>query len=128
MDPASLSLVAVALLATKFGEGLATQAGQNAWMKIQGITRAVRERLNRSDTQRAALAELDARPEDEGTRSVVAEQLRNELENDADFAARIEALVTAARRDPGAQTLIAHASGNAKQAIIRGDNFGSITF
>ncbi|MDC2961313.1 hypothetical protein PO587_43505 [Streptomyces gilvifuscus] len=127
MDPASLSLVAVTLLATKFGEGFAAQAGEGAWRKILSITQAVRERLSRSDAQRAALAELDAHPRDEGTQSAVAAHLRHELETDKDFAARVEALVTAARRDPAAQTLINHASGNAKQAIIGGDNFGPIT-
>ncbi|MCD7440468.1 hypothetical protein K4B79_19855 [Streptomyces lincolnensis] len=128
MDPASLSLLAVTLLATKFGEGIAVQAGQNAWAKIQGVTQAVRERLSRSEPQREALAQLDASPEDKDRRAAVAAHLRHELEHDEEFAATIEALVASADREPGAQTLIATARDNARQAVIGRDNFGPITF
>ncbi|MEU7061564.1 hypothetical protein [Streptomyces sp. NPDC046197] len=128
MDPASLSLLAVTLLATKFGEGLAVQAGQNAWAKVQGVTQAVRERLSRSEPQREALAQLDASPEDQDRRAAVVAHLRHELESDEEFAATIEDLVASADRDPGARTLIATARDNAKQAVIGRDNLGPITF
>lgn len=128
MDPATLSTVAVALMATKFGEGAASEAGKNAWLKIQSVAHAIRERLGRSDAQRAALAELEASPADENRRSAVAAHLRHELENDPDFAATIDSLVTAAQCDPATQTLIAHASDNAKQVNISGHNSGPISF
>ncbi|MEU7365989.1 hypothetical protein AB0B92_10420 [Streptomyces hygroscopicus] len=127
MDPATLSAVAVALVASKFGEGAATEAGKAAWLKIQSVAHAVRQRFGRSDVQSAALAELEASPGDEGTRATVAGHLRHELESDAEFAATLEALVTAAQSDPATQTLIAHASGNARQVNISGNNSGPIS-
>ncbi|MGW4567286.1 hypothetical protein ACWEN3_34495 [Streptomyces sp. NPDC004561] len=122
-----MSAVAVALVATKFGEGAATEAGKAAWLKIQSVAHVVRQRFGRSDTQSAALAELEASPGDEGTRATVASHLRHELESDAEFAATLEALVTAAQSDPATQTLIAHASGNARQVNISGNNSGPIS-
>lgn len=128
MDPATLSAVAVALVATKFGEGAAMEAGKAAWLKIQSVAQAVRQRFGRSDAQSAALAELEASPGDEDMRATVAGHLRHELESDAEFAATLEALVTAAQSDPATQTLIAHASGNAKQVNVSGNNSGPISF
>ncbi|MCX4920083.1 hypothetical protein [Streptomyces sp. NBC_00687] len=127
MDPATLSTVAVALIATKFGEGAATEAGSAAWQKIQSVAQAVRQRFGRSQAQSVALAELEASPGDVGARATVADQLRHEVESDSEFAAALEALVTAAQRDPVTQTLIAHASGNARQVNISGSNSGPIS-
>ncbi|MGW1781903.1 hypothetical protein ACWCQQ_22570 [Streptomyces sp. NPDC002143] len=128
MDPATLGVVAAALVATKFGEGFASEAGRSTWVKIQGVAQAVRERLGRSDSHRAALAELDANPEDADRRAAVAVQVQREAESDPEFAARLFTLVGDARTDTGAQTLIAHASGNAQQINIAGNSVGPITF
>jgi len=128
MDPATLGVVAAALVATKFGEGFASEAGRSAWLKIQQVTQAVRERLGRSAAQQAALAELDESPDDLDRRSVVAAHVQREAESDPEFAARLEALVRDASSDEAARTLIAHASGNAKQINIAGNNAGPITF
>lgn len=128
MDPATLSAVAVALVASKFGEGAASEAGRAAWVKVQDVAHALRQRFARSATQSAALGELEANPGDEGARAAVAGHLRHELENDAEFAATLRALVTAAERDPVTQTLIAHASGDARQVNISGNNSGPISF
>ncbi|MFD7677103.1 hypothetical protein [Streptomyces sp. NPDC060187] len=127
MDPATLSTVAVALIATKFGEGAATEAGNAAWLKIQSVAKAVRQRFGRSQASSVALAELEARPGDVVTRATVVGHLRHEVESDAEFAAALEALVTAAQCDPATQTLIAHASGNARQVNISGSNSGPIS-
>lgn len=128
MDPATLGAIAATLVATKFGEGFASEAGRSSWLKIQEIAQVIRARLGRSDAQRDALAELDGNPDDADRRSVVAAQVQREAESDPEFAERLNTLMQEALTDEAARTLIAHASGNAKQINIAGNNAGPITF
>ncbi|MGH1552082.1 hypothetical protein ACRAWF_07745 [Streptomyces sp. L7] len=115
------------MVATKFERASPPRAGRSAWLKIQQVAQAIRERLGRSAAQQAALAELDESPDDLDRRSVVAAHVRREAESDPEFAARLDALVRDASTDEAARTLIAHASGNAKQINIAGNNAGPIT-
>jgi hypothetical protein len=80
------------------------------------------------DEQQRALAELEASPDDPAKRAVVTEYVRRDVETDAEFAARLASLVAAAQSHNTGPTLIAQATGNAKQANFGEDNFGSITF
>jgi hypothetical protein len=128
MDPISLSVAAVALLVTSFGTGLAQEAGKSAWEAVEKVGRIVSARLNRSDAQHQALAELQASPGDPTKRAAVAGFVRGDLEADPEFAALLASLVAEVQTDVAGRTLIATATGNAKQANIGGDNFGPITF
>lgn len=128
MDPATLSVAAVALLVTGLGTGFAQEAGKSAWEAVQRVGHAVAARLGRHDEQRRALAELEASPDDPAKRAVVTEYVRRDVEADAEFAACLGSLVAAVQSHDTGRTLIAQATGNAKQANVGGDNFGPITF
>jgi hypothetical protein len=128
MDPATLSAAAVALLATGFGTGFAQQAGTSAWEAIQRVGHAIAVRLGRHDEQRHALAALEASPDDPAKRAAVSEYVRRDIEADEEFATRLGSLVAAVQSHDVGRSLIAQATGNAKQANIAGDNFGPITF
>jgi hypothetical protein len=128
MDPVSLSVAAVALLTTGFGTGFAQEAGKSAWEAVQRVGRIVSARLGRGDDQRRALDELRASPDDPAKRAVVAEYIRHDLETDTEFAALLSSLVAEVQSHETGRTLIAHATGSAKQVNVAGDNFGPITF
>jgi hypothetical protein len=128
MDPATLSVAAVALLATGYGTGFAQEAGKSTWEAGQKACRTIAARLGRHDEQRRALAELEASPHDPARRAAVAEYVRRDVETDAEFAARLASLMAAVQSDDTGRSLIAQAMDNAKQVNVSGSNFGSITF
>jgi hypothetical protein len=128
MDPVTLSAAAVALLVSSFGSGFAQEAGKTTWEAIQNVGRAVVARLSRRDEPQRALADLEASPNDSVKRAAVTEYLRRDIEADDEFAARLAALVEAVQSHSEGRTLIAQATGDARQANFAGDNFGSITF
>jgi hypothetical protein len=128
MDPASVSAAAVALLAASFGTGFAQQAGTSAWDAIQKVGHAIAGRLGAQAGQRRALGELEASPDDPAKRAVVAECVRRSMEADEEFAAELASLMAAVQSHDAGRSLIAQATGNAKQANIAGSNFGPITF
>ena len=128
MDPATLSITAVALVGTSFGTGFGKEAGKNAWEAIKKVTGTVVDRLSIHDHGRRVLAELEASPDDPAKRAVVVDYLRRDIEADEEFAAQLGRLVTAVQSSEEGRTLIAHATGEAKQVNVVGDNFGSINF
>lgn len=128
MDPVTLSVAAVALLTTNFGSGFAQEAGKSTWEAIQKVSKAVMAKLGRHDERRRALAELQAAPDDPVKRAAVAEYIRCDIEEDKEFATHLASLVDAVKSNEAGRTLIAQATGNAKQANFTGDNFGPITF
>jgi hypothetical protein len=128
MDPVTLSAAAVVLLATSFGTGFAQEAGKSTWDAIQNVGRSIRARLGRDDERRRALAELEASPDDPAKRAAVAEYVCHDIEADKEFAEHIASLVSAVQSHDSGRTLIAQATGGAKQANVAGDNFGPITF
>lgn len=128
MDPVTLSAAAVALLVTSLGSGFAQEAGKSAWEAIQNVGLSVTARLGRRDEPQRALAELEASPNDPVKRATVTEYVRRDIEADGEFAARLAALVDAVQSHSAGRTLIAQATGDARQANFAGDNFGSIKF
>ncbi len=128
MDPATLSTAAVALVGTSFGTGFGKEAGKNAWEAVKKVAGAVMDRLSTHEHGRRVLAELEASPDDPVKRAVVADYLRRDIEADKEFAARLGWLVTAVQSSEEGRTLIAYATGEAKQVNVSGDNFGPITF
>ncbi|WP_330230971.1 hypothetical protein OHA40_34450 [Nocardia sp. NBC_00508] len=125
MDPVSVGLAAAVLLASKFGEGFAQDAGTSGWNAVNRL-RAVIARKFRGDAEtESAVAALEASPV-EANRSDVAMRITAAARSDVVFAAEIERLVSLASEDRGVNSFVAQAFDNAKQANIRGDNFGSI--
>lgn len=128
MDPDTLSAAVVALLATSFGTGFGQEAGKSVWESVKKVARTVADRLSRHDPGRRVLAELEACPDDPMKRAALVDYLRRDIEADEEFAAYLGILVTTVQSYAAGRTLVARATGQAKQVNVAGDNFGSITF
>ncbi|MEU0504471.1 hypothetical protein [Nocardia sp. NPDC005998] len=125
MEPVSLGLAAAALLASKFGEDMAKNAGDSAWAAVTKLAEMVTAKFRHDPQTRSAITALvDDSASD--SRAVVADRIESAARLDPEFARAIGELVTTARRDPGLDLFVAHAYDDAKQVNIRGDNTGTI--
>jgi uncharacterized protein (UPF0210 family) len=127
VDPISLGVAAAALLASKFGEGLAKDAGSSSWHAITRLGELITEKFGHNSETPSALAELERDPSPEN-QAAVAEVIDAAALSDPGFAGALRQLVTAARVDQKVDTIIANAYDNAKQTIIGGDVTGDIHF
>jgi hypothetical protein len=125
VDPVSLGVAAAALLASKFGEELAKNAGSSSWRAVRHLREVIAEKLGHRPETPTALAALAERPtpQDQAT---ATELVASAARSDPDFAREVERLVTTARQDRIIEAFIANAYDNAKQVNIRGDNTGTI--
>lgn len=123
MDPVSLGIAAAALLASKFGEELAKDAGASASRAVARLRELVTARFREEPE---TLTALTTSAETAQARAVVAERVGAVAGHDPGFAGDVERLVTAARRDRAAEVFVAQAFDDAKQVNIRGDNTGTI--
>ncbi|GAB2510794.1 hypothetical protein [Nocardia heshunensis] len=126
MEPVSLGIAAAALLASKFGEGLAKDAGSGAWTAIGHLRDLIVAKLRReveTDTASAALIEGVMTTQ---SQALVAERIASEARTDPGFARELDRLIAAARLDTEVDLFVAHAYDNARQVNIRGDNTGTI--
>lgn len=125
VDPVSLGIAAAALLASKFGEGFAKDAGASSWHAVSRLREVIAEKLGHwSETHAApvALAETPALPDQTAAAELIAAAARS----DPGFAREVERLVATARQDRAVEAYVAHAYDSAKQINIRGDNIGTI--
>jgi hypothetical protein len=128
MDPVTLGVAAAALLISKFGEGFAKDAGSAAWSGLSRLHELVISKFRGNPEAKRALELATASPpQDDVSRSALAEQITAAAVDDPRFYDSLAELVQEARRDPAAQTVIAQATGHAKQVNIAGDNHGGIT-
>jgi hypothetical protein len=127
MDPVTLGLAAAALLASKFGEGFAKDAGSSAWNGVKRLRDTVAAKFKGQPDAENTLQRALADPYDTELRDVLAERITAAAADDAEFRSSLAEIVRQARRDPGAQTVIAQATDHAKQVNIAGDNHGGIT-
>lgn len=127
MDPVSIGIAAAALLAGKFGENFAGEAGKAAWQSVKRLRDLVARKFKGDDITETAIQRLTANPADSGPQAAVAERITEAARADAGFAAELEGLVATARRHPGTNALIAQAFDSAKQVNIGGDNFGPLS-
>jgi hypothetical protein len=127
MDPVSLGVAAAALLAAKFGEGLAKSAGESAWDAVKRLKALVVARLGTDAAAHQAVSALAETPSPQ-TQADVADRITAAARADSGFAAELAQLVSLARRDQTVDGFVAAAFDQAKQANIRGDNFGAISF
>ncbi|MEV6554864.1 hypothetical protein AB0M22_04020 [Nocardia sp. NPDC051756] len=123
MDPVSLGIAAAALLASKFGEELARDAGGSAWRAVGRLRELVTSRFRDEPETHTALT---TSVETAQARSVVADRISAVARHDPGFAGEVERLVTAARQDRTAEVFVAQAFDDAKQVNIHGDNSGTI--
>ncbi|MDQ7802690.1 hypothetical protein Q5425_03040 [Amycolatopsis sp. A133] len=127
MDPVTLGLAAAALLASKFGEGFAKDAGSAAWNGVTRLRDAVAAKFKGKPDDETALQQALADPHDVELRDSLAKRITAAATDDDGFRTSLVELVGQVRRDPDAQTVIAQATGQAKQVNIAGDNHGGIT-
>lgn len=125
MEPVSLGIAAAALLASKFGEGFAKDAGESTWNAVKRLREVVAAKLGQRLEPDSTATELAATPR-ELDLSTVAAQITEAAAADSSFAAEVERLVTTARRDRSADAFVAQAFDQARQVNIRGDNTGTI--
>lgn len=123
----TLGLAAAALLASKFGEGFAKDAGSAAWNGVKRLRDAVAAKFKGQPDAETTLQRALAEPHDMGRRQALAERITAAAADDAEFSAALAEVVGQARRDPSAQTVIAQATEQAKQVNIAGDNHGGIS-
>jgi hypothetical protein len=128
MDPVTLGLAAASLLAAKFGEGFAKDAGSAAWSGAKRLRDTVAAKFKGQPTAESALQLATANPEDTGLRDALAERITAAAAADPAFHDSLVRLVDQARNERAGQILIAQATEHAKQVNIAGDNHGSITF
>ncbi len=120
MDPASLGVAAASLLAAKFGEGFAKDAGESTWNVVKRLQEVVEARLRKYPETDTATTTLATPLEDTAARLTAAIRI------DPLFAAQVEQLIVAAQRDRATGIFVAQALDHARQINIRGDNAGTI--
>lgn len=125
VEPVSLGIAAAALLASKFGEGLAKDAGSSSWRALTHLREFIGEKFGRGPETTTALAELERDPTPEN-QVAAAEVITAAARTDPGFAVALQQLVDAARQDTTIDMFVAHAYDQAKQVNIRGDNTGTI--
>ncbi len=127
VDPVSLSVAATALLASKFGEGFAKDAGSSSWHAVGRLREVIARKLGHGSEISTAVAGLDENTTPQ-LRAGAAELIASAIESDPGFAHEVQLLVATARQDRKAETFIANAYDNAKQLNIHGGNSGTINF
>lgn len=125
MEPVSLGIAAAALLAAKFGEGFAKDAGESAWSAVRRLREVVAGKLHEDPESGGTTAVVVTSPTVADT-SAVAARITAAAAADPRFAAEVERLVAAARQDGTAEVFVAQAFDQARQVNIRGDNTGTI--
>lgn len=127
VDPVSLGIAAAALLASKFGEKLAEDAGSSSWQAAGRLRDVIAKKLGRGPETSAALAHFVRNPTPEN-QAVTAELIASAARSEPDFAHEVQRLMATARQDQVIEAYVANAYNEAKQLNIRGDNTGTINF
>ncbi|MCX4094431.1 hypothetical protein [Nocardia sp. alder85J] len=127
MDPVTLGVAAAALLASKFGEGLAKDAGSSTWHAVTGLRELIGDKFGHGRETPAALLELTdgASPEKQ---TAAAEVIAAAVRTDPGFAEALHRLVDIVREDKKVDVFVARAYDQAKQLNIQGGNTGTINF
>jgi hypothetical protein len=125
MDPVSLGLAAAALLASRFGEEVATVAATNSLRAVSRLREAVVSKFGRVPEAGTAIASLDENATVQD-RAAAAEWITSAAASDSGFAAELQHLIATARQDQLIEAFVAQAFDDAKQVNIRGDNAGTI--
>ena len=124
MEPVSLGIAAAALLASKFGEGFAGDAGESTWKAVQRLRGVVAAKFHDHGSGTTSTAVATTSSAEDTT--AVAARITAAAEADPRFAAEIERLVAAACQDRAIDLFVAQAFDQARQVNIRGDHTGTI--
>ena len=128
MDLVTVGLAAAALLATKFGEGFAKDAGETTWESVRRLSEIVFEKFKGDPNKELALSRVKSASPGEAVTRELGQYIEAEARMDPRFASQVTQLVEDARKYPANKAIIAQAFAKAKQVNIGGDNFGPINF
>jgi hypothetical protein len=127
MDPATISALAsgaVAALApylAKAGEAFAKGIGETASGKIGVLYQTLKNRFRSHPAADESLANLEATPDDEGTRAALRHQLEKEMRADPDLADTLRQLLEEIGQDKKAATFLTQVYGGKVDKIINID-------
>ncbi|WP_181696831.1 hypothetical protein [Nocardia sp. GTS18] len=116
MEPITLGLAAAALLATKFGEGVAQDAGTSAWKAVKGV---VARRFRNDQEMTRVLESAETLPDQENL-TTLAERIREAATRDDEFRAELTDLINRVPLSLSATNINAQSYDSSKQAIITG--------
>mgnify|MGYP003687775415 CR=1 FL=1 len=125
MDPISIGVAAAVLLASKFGEGLATDAGTSAWQSTKRLYELVTTKFKGDHAAESAVAMLTTTPTEDSV-AMVADLITTAIQADRNFGSEVEGLVSRTNKAKSRESFYAQAFEHAKQVNIRGDNCGQI--
>ncbi|MGW5514329.1 hypothetical protein [Nocardia africana] len=124
-DSTPLAVEAAALLASAVDGSLSRTIDSSSWHTIAELRRVVEARLACDGMPAASFAEMTRDPTP-ASRAAVARDIQTWIDSDAPFTRDVERLLIASRGHPDLVAMVAHASGDAKQINIGGDNLGDI--
>jgi len=103
MDPISvLASSVVSVLSPyliKAGESLAEEAGKIIGNKIGGLYQFLKERLDNKPSAKEALADLEAKPDDEDAQAALRQQLKKQMNADPSLVDELRKLVNNVKED-----------------------------
>jgi hypothetical protein len=95
LDPVSAAVALLVPYLAKFGEAVASKAGEAAVEGGKAILEIIKRRLGRDADEygRQTLTRLEAKPEDEGRQSALRSVLADKVMEDREFADDLERIV-----------------------------------
>ncbi|WP_433662707.1 hypothetical protein ACQPW1_11490 [Nocardia sp. CA-128927] len=125
-DPVSLGIAAAALLATKFGEEFAKDAGASTWSAVKRLRTAVGEKFRNDEETTIVLENLPANPTPQ-MKELLSARISQAAANDERFRSELVGALTTLEQTPSGERFLAQAFDDSKQINIGGDNYGTIS-
>lgn len=116
MEPVTIGLAAAALLATKFGEGVAQNAGESVWGAVKGV---LTRKFRADDEVTQALESAEIAPNRENL-TILTRSIVDASSVDEQFRIELAELLNKVPHNSSLTNINAQAYDNAKQAIISG--------
>jgi methyl-accepting chemotaxis protein len=104
MEPVSIAVAALALLAYKGGEAFADEAGRATWRQLTSLTSLIRGRLSKDSGDLTALRQLEEDPSEPANVIKLGMALQRHIDRDEEFDLELKRLakelfVTSSRAD-----------------------------
>lgn len=115
MEPITIGLAAAALLATKFGEGMAQNAGESVWGAVKAV---LAKKFHADDEVTQMLESAEITPSRENL-TILTQRIVDASSTDEQFRDELAELLSKVPHN-SLTNISAQAYDNAKQAIITG--------
>ncbi|MGI8330386.1 hypothetical protein ACRYCC_10505 [Actinomadura scrupuli] len=125
MDPVTIGLTVAALLAAKYAEGVAGEAGKVTWTGITSLRSRVRAAVSDDEKAQADLEVLESG--DTTKTAAIATAIEGKVSRDEELRRDLSRMIEDASKSQSTAAIVAHAYDTAKQINIGGDNSGNIT-